>query len=82
MAIRQVQIRAEQNPSKQRIRSMTTDTRQEPSLPPSADSNSEKAEKVRSGKVVAAVLGFIILAFLLGYVAIIIGGTVMSLSHS
>jgi hypothetical protein len=61
---------------------MTTDTSQEPSLPPSADSNSEKAEKVRSGKVVAAVLGFIILAFLLGYVAIIIGGTVMSLNHS
>jgi hypothetical protein len=61
---------------------MTRDIGQEPSLAPSADSNSEKAEKVRSGKVVATVLGFIILAFLLGYVAIIIGGTVMSVQHS
>lgn len=49
----------------------------EPSLAPSADSHAEKAEKIRSGKGVAGILGGVAVVFLAAFVVIIVGSLLL-----
>lgn len=58
---------------------MSPNVEDEPSLTPSADSHSEKAEKIRAGKGVVGILGGIAGLFLIAFVVIIIGGVLLSL---
>jgi hypothetical protein len=53
----------------------------EPSLSPSADSPSEKVEKVRAGKGVVAILGGIAVVFLIFFAGLIGYALIFGLSH-
>lgn len=58
---------------------MPRDVENEPGLAPSADTHAEKSEKVRAGKGAAGVLGGVALAFVLGFVVIIVGALLFGL---
>jgi hypothetical protein len=58
---------------------MTQNVENEPGLAPSAESQTQKAEKVRAGKGLAGVVGIIAAMFLVGFVIIIVGSLVLGL---
>ena len=58
---------------------MPQNLEKEPGLAPSGDTHAAKGEKLRAGKGVAGVLGGVALAFVVGFVVIIVGALLFGL---